>query len=161
MLSLIESSEYAVWARESLWGWPTLLTIHVLGNALVVGLMFIIGLRLLGVFETISYSSLRRLFPVIWVGFAVQFITGFALWATKPTRYIADTAFTLKLVLVIVGVILSVYFYGAVKRESASWDTGGAVSSSTLRFATVSMLVWCGVVIAGRLTAHLGALYAG
>jgi len=162
VLAWLENTEFAVWERgESLWGWPLILTVHVLGTAAVVGLMFVVSLRLLGLFETIPYGSLKRLFPVIWVAFAVQFVSGAMLWMAKPTRYVADTAFVLKVALVAVGFVLALYLYDTLKREAASWEAAGAVSSRGAKFVAANLLVWCGVLIAGRLTAHLGALYSG
>jgi len=162
VLEWLESSQFSVWARgESIWGWPFALTVHALGTALVIGFIFIINLRLLGLFETIPYTSLRRLFPVVWAAFALQFLSGFALWMTKPTRYVADAAFVLKFSLVIVGFVLTLYLYDIMKREAASWEAAGAVSPRGFKFVIPSLLVWCVVVIAGRLTAYLGALYAG
>jgi hypothetical protein len=162
VLASLESSPFSVWERsDSLWGWPFTLTVHTLGTALVIGLIFIINLRLLGLFETIPYTSLKRLFPIVWAAFAVQFLSGFALWMTKPTRYVVDAAFLLKLVLVIVGFVLTLYLYGALKREAASWEAAGAVSPRGFKFVVPSLLLWCVVLIAGRLTAYLGALYTG
>ncbi len=137
------------------------LTLHALGTALVMGFIFIICLRLLGLFETIPYNSLKRLFPVIWAALVLQLLTGFALWMTKPTRYVADVAFLLKFLFVIIGVVLTGYLYGAIKREAASWDAAGAVSSNGAKFVAPSLLAWCIVLVAGRLTAYLGSLYAG
>ena len=136
------------------------LTLHEFGTALVLGFIFIICLRLFGIFETIPYASLRRLFPVIWAALVLQFLTGFALWMTKPTRYVADVAFLLKLLFVIVGIVLTSYLYGFIKREAESWEQGG-VSSPAIKFVPFSLLVWCGVLIAGRLTAYLGSLSSG
>ena len=161
MLTSLEGSEFSALLRSELWGWPLVLSLHALGTAVVVGFIVIISLRLLGLFETISYSSLNRLFPVVWAAIVVQVLTGFALWMTKPTRYVADTAFALKTSLVIIGIVLTVYFYTIMKREAASWDASGAVPARGVKFAAASLLVWCGVVVAGRLTAHLGALYSG
>jgi hypothetical protein len=161
VLGSLENTPFAAWVRESFWGWPIVVTIHVLGTAVVIGLLFIISLRLLGLFETISFTSLKRLFAVVWVALVVQFLSGFALWMTKPTRYVADTAFLLKFSLVIVGVVLTLYFYAAMKREAGAWDAAGARPSRGVKFAAASLLVWCGVIIAGRLTAHLGSLYTG
>jgi hypothetical protein len=121
VLGSLESSQFSAWVRGELWGWPLALTIHAFGTALVLGFIFIISLRLLGIFQTIPYTSLKRLFPVIWVALVLQFLSGFALWMTKPTRYIADTAFVLKFSLVIIGVVLTLYFYATIKREAASW----------------------------------------
>jgi hypothetical protein len=157
-LELLESSDFSAWIRSDLWGWPMALTLHALGTALTVGFIFVIGLRLLGLFELIPYGSLHRLFPAIWLGLVLQLVSGFVLWTAKPTRYVADGAFVLKTLLVIVGVVLTVYFYGIVKREAASWDANGAVSSRVVRLAAAALIVWCTVVITGRLTGYLGAI---
>src|SRR5229473_2369627 len=91
----------------------------------------------------------------------LQLLSGFALWMTKPTRYMADAAFLLKFSFVIIGIILTLYLYGSIKREAASWDAAGAVSSRGTKFVAPSLLVWCVVLVAGRLTAYLGSLYTG
>ena len=161
MLASLENTQFSDWMRSELWGWPLVLTIHVLGTAVVVGFIVIISLRLLGLFETIPYSSLNRLFPVVWVAIVLQLLSGFVLWMTKPTRYVADTAFMLKLSLVIIGIVLTLYFYAMMKRGAASWDAAGTVPSRGIKFAAASLLVWCGVLVAARLTAHLGSLYTG
>jgi hypothetical protein len=159
VLTGLESSPFSVWVKgDSLWGWPFMVTIHTLGTAVVIGLIFIITLRLLGLFETIPYTSLKRLFPVLWVAFVVEFATGFALWATKPTRYVVDGAFLLKFLFVIVGIALTVYLYGTMKREAASWDTSGTVSSNGVKFIAPTLLAWCTVLVLARLTAMLGSI---
>ena len=161
MLAGLENSQFSALLRTELWGWPLALTLHELGTALVLGFIFIICLRLLGIFETIPYTSLKRLFPVIWAAVVLQFLTGFVLWMTKPTRYAADTAFLLKLLFVVIGIVLTSYLYGFIKREAASWEASGAVSSGGIRFVAPSLLAWCVVLVAGRLTAYLGSLYTG
>jgi OmpA-OmpF porin, OOP family len=158
VLSWLENSPFSVWAKgSSLLGWPTLLTIHVLGTALVIGLIIIIHLRLLGLFDSIAYTSLKRLFPALWVGFVVQLLSGAALWVTKATEYAIDVAFLVKLVLVIAGFILALVLYGAVKREAISW---AADTAAPRRYKVVvpALIVWAAVLIFARLTAFLGAL---
>src|SRR6202011_2339344 len=99
-----------------------------------------------GLFETISYRSLSRLFPAIWVAFVLQFLRGFALWMTKPAQYVADGAFVLKSSLVIVGIILTLYFHGAIKREGHAWEAAGAIPSRVVKFVAAALLVWGGDV---------------
>jgi hypothetical protein len=161
VLAWLESSQFSAWVRSELWGWPLALTLHAFGTALVVGFTFIITLRLLGLFETIPYASLSRLFPVIWAALLVQFLSGFTLWMAKPTRYVADGAFVLKLSLVVVGIILTFYLYRTIRREAAAWEAAGAVSSRGVKFVAANLLLWCSVLVAGRLTAYLGPIYAG
>jgi outer membrane protein OmpA-like peptidoglycan-associated protein len=159
MLAWLENSPFSVWAKgSSLLGWPALLTIHVLGTALVIGLIFIIYLRLLGLFDSIAYTSLRRLFPALWAGFVVQLLSGAALWATKATQYTVDVAFVLKLALVVAGFILALVLYGAVKQKAVSWAADTAAVPRRFAFVVPSLLVWGAVVVLSRLTAFLGVL---
>ena len=158
MLEWLESTQFSAWVRNELWGWPMALTVHAFGTALVIGFVLIIGLRLLGLFELIPYSLLNRLFPVIWVALVLQLLSGFALWSTKPTQYVVDVAFLVKFSLVIVGTILTLSLYRTVKREAASWEAKGAVSSRGVQFVAAALVVWCVVLVASRLTAHLGAI---
>jgi hypothetical protein len=158
VLDYLQSTDYATWVRES-WGWPFALTLHAFGNAIVVGLVFIICLRVLGLFRTIPYTSLNRLIPVIWIGIAIQVYSGLTLWVSKPARYLADGMFEWKFTLVVLGVIMTVYFQNTLKRETASWGAAGAVTSRGVRIVAATALVWAAVLVAGRLTAYLGQLY--
>ena len=160
MLAWLANTEYATWVRESLWGWPISLTFHAFGNGAVIGLIFIISLRLVGLFRTIPFTSLNRLFPVIWFAIVVQALSGFSLWMSKPDRYITDGMFLAKFTFVIIGVVVTLYFQSTIKREAAAWEAKGAVSSRGVKFAAAAALVWAAVLTTGRLTAYLGTLYS-
>jgi hypothetical protein len=159
MLTYLGDTDYAAWVRESLWGWPMALTFHAFGTAIVIGLIFIIGLRLSGMFRTIPYASLSGLFPVIWIGIVCQIASGVSLWMTKPSRYTGDTMFDSKFSLVVISITVTVFFQRMIKRNSASWQAAGTVPSGAVRFAAYMALLWAGVLVAGRLTAYLGTLY--
>ena len=158
MLEWLESSQFSAWIRTDLWGWPLALTFHALGTALIVGFILIIALRLFGLFKMIPYTLLDRLFPVVWGALGLQFVSGFMLWMAKPTQYVGDIAFVVKFLLVIVGIVLTLYLYRTIKREAASRDAKGTASSQAVRLGSAALLLWCVVLIAGRLTAHLGAI---
>lgn len=158
MLDAIANSSFAQWVNASA-GWPLALTIHAFGTATVVGLMFIIGLRLLGFFGTIPYTSLNKLVPLIWIAVVFQAISGFTLWVTKPAAYLADGMFEVKFTLVIIACVVMWYFHSTLKREAAAWEAAGTVSSRGLKFVVASCLLWAAVTIGGRLTAYLGSLY--
>jgi hypothetical protein len=161
VLQWLEATQYADLIRNELWGWPLVLTIHVFGTATVVGFFFIIGLRLLGFFKMVPYASLSRLIPVVWVAVALQLISGFTLWITKPTQYVADLAFMLKMLLVLGGALLTLRVGRILRQEAAAWDAAGDASARGRRAATATLLVWCGVLVLGRFTAYLGPLYSG
>ena len=159
MLDWLQNTEYATWVRES-WGWPFALTLHAFGNAIVVGLIFIICLRVLGLFRTIPFTSLNKLIPIIWIGLIIQVYSGFTLWSSKPTKYLSDGMFQWKFTLVVLGVIITYYFHGTLNRETAGWAAAGRVPSKSVRLVALTALVWAAVLVAGRLTAYLGQLYS-
>ena len=158
MLQWLEHTEYADWVREST-GWPLALTIHAFGTAIVIGFMFIIGLRLLGLFRTLPYAWITKLFPIIWIAVVFQFISGFTLFMTKPAQYVNDPMFDTKISFVIAGAIVTAYFQRTMKREAPAWETAGSVSTRGAKFVAVAALLWFGVLVAGRLTAYLSSLY--
>jgi hypothetical protein len=146
--------------RQS-WGWALALTFHAFGNAIVVGLIFIISMRLLGFFKTIPYTSLNRLLPVIWIGFVIQVISGTTLWVSKPARYLADGMFQFKLFFVIAAMVVTILFHQILNRETPVWQSTGlaAVKGNMRVWVGVTALLWAAVLVAGRLTAYLGQLY--
>lgn len=157
MFEWLEALPLSEFIRTDIWGWPVALTLHVIGTALLVGLIFVIGLRFLGLFELIPYSSLTRLLPLVWFAFGLQVLSGFLLWMTKASRYVADGAFELKVLLIVVGVALTYQFSKTMQREAVNWDRAGAVASHKARTVAAIMLVWAGVLITGRLTGYLGS----
>ena len=50
LLASLEATGFASWLRESgsIWGYPTVLTLHTLGLGVLVGASTVIDLRLLG-----------------------------------------------------------------------------------------------------------------
>jgi hypothetical protein len=158
VFEFLQHTAYSAWVRES-WGWALALAVHAFGNATVVGLVFIIAMRLFGLFRTLPYTTLPKFFPFIWVAILFQFASGFTLWMSKPGRYVKDPVFDIKFSLVIIGVALLVYFQKTITRESPDWQSAGKVTSRGMVFAGAAALCWAFVIIMGRLTAYLGSLY--
>jgi hypothetical protein len=158
VLEWLAHTRYAEWVDQS-WGWPVALTVHAFGTATVVGLIFIIGLRLAGLFQTIPYTALNRLMPLVWIAVACQVASGVTLWMTKPAQYLADGMFEVKFILVVIASVVMWYFHGTMRREAAAWEAKGAVSPRGLKLGAAACVLWAAVTIGGRLTAYLGSLY--
>ena len=159
MLNWLETTSYAEWVNQSSWGWALALTIHAFGTATVVGLTFIIGLRLFGLFGTIPYTSMNKLVPFIWFAAACQILSGITLWITKPAQYLADGMFEVKFILLLIALIVTRIFQVTMQREAAGWEAKGAVSPRGRKLVAATCLLWAAVTIGGRLTAYLGSLY--
>ena len=84
-LTAVEGSGFAIWVRESnsIWAYPTVLTFHTIGLAVLVGANVAFDLRLLGFGSSLAMDDLRPLFRAMWVGFWVNAISGVMLLA-KP-----------------------------------------------------------------------------
>lgn len=159
MLEWLEFTPYAIWIKQSLHGWAIMLTFHAFGNAVVVGTIFIVALRLSGTFRPLPYTFVKKLIPLIWVGVVVQVLSGFSLFLTKPARYMADGLFQWKLGLVVAGIIATIYLQKTLARDAAGWEDTNSVSANGKRFVAATAIFWAGVLIMGRLTAYVGQLY--
>jgi hypothetical protein len=147
-LSWLEATGLSVWIRESLWGYPIVLSSHAVGMAVVVGMVTMIDIRVLGFARKIPISSFNSLFTLTWAGFAVNFISGCLLFTGDPAKFFFSTTFRVKIILIIIGMISVWQLLRAVT------DTGES-SSKAKTIAVVSLLCWFGAITAGRLTAYL------
>ena len=68
MFEQLENTSLAIWVGESLWGYPLMLGLHVVGLAIVVGIFSILNLRLLGAFAGMHFAIFRPLIGLAWVG---------------------------------------------------------------------------------------------
>jgi hypothetical protein len=156
MFEALENSTAAIWVGESLWGYPLLLSLHVVGLATVAGIFLMLDLRILGFNKGVSYESFLSLFGLAWVGLAVNAISGTALFSSQATTFISSTPFLLKIGSITVGVICAVMIRGKLRESAASWDVSdNATSGSTRLLAVISILCWIGAIGAGRLIAYL------
>ena len=159
-LQALSMTEYAEWVRSSNYGWAISLTFHAFGNAAVIGLSFIIALRIFGFFRTIPLTSLSRLFPVIWISIVVQVLSGSSLWMTKPDKYVSAGMFDAKFTFVVFGCIVTAYFQSILAKEAPAWQASGKVPPHGAAWAAATALLWAAVLTTGRLTAYLGTLYS-
>jgi hypothetical protein len=85
MIDAIENSAYAIWVRESpsIWAFTTILSLHAMGLAIIVGINTMIALRLLGYVPTIPVNSLRKLYPWMYLGFTINAFSGLSLLAAN------------------------------------------------------------------------------
>src|SRR5205807_10393630 len=98
----LDQSAMGAAVRESLWLFPTIETVHLLGMAALVGTVAVLDLRLLGwAMRRERVSALAgRLLPWAWPGFAVQVVTGVLLFPSEAVTVYSDPASRLKMILI-------------------------------------------------------------
>jgi hypothetical protein len=153
--SSLENSSIAMRIGES-WWFPLLESIHVISIALVVGSLLMVDLRLIGIAAR-SYAVSRmskEMIPWTWVAFVVSVATGFGLFITRANHYMENPAFQIKLLAMgLAGLNMWLFHFG-VFRNVAQWDTE-VTPSSAKASAALSLLLWVGVILAGRWVGHL------
>ena len=143
--------------RESLYGFPVLLTAHVLAICLFLGLVIMMDLRLIGIGNRhLSFSDLQRaLFPWQMLGMALASITGIALFYAQPLHYYGKGFFWLKMALMIVAAINALAFHNTTYRSVGVWDRPAGVPPAAAKAAgVISLVVWGSVLVFGRLVAY-------
>ena len=153
-LTALHDSAFSTWLRESetVWAFPTVLTVHTFGMMLLVGCAWVVDLRLLGVARSIPIGPLRPLFRVMWAAFWINLATGVLLFIADPERKATSMLFGFKMLLIIVNLPLLKRLERAVSREGPEPAT---VGGGTRRLAAASAALWAGTIFAGRLLGYM------
>jgi len=150
-LKALQQSGIALGIRDSLYWFPTLEAVHVVALSLVFGTILIVDLRVLGV------ASTRRLFRRVsgealrwtWLAFAVAVVTGALMFASNAVVYFDNLSFRIKMVLIVLaGLNMLAFHY--TEGDSASWHRSVPVPTLSKVCAIASILLWIGVIGAGR-----------
>ena len=150
----LQDSAFTEWllGSESIWTYPTVLTLHTIGMAILVGASFVVHLRILSVADGIPLRRLRQLYRFIWLGFIINLATGLVLFVTQAADRIVDPVFYVK-----IGSIAGALWFGAlVKRRAIDPASAPAVPTRQSRsLSAASLGLWIVAIVAGRLMAYL------
>jgi len=156
LLTSLEHSAFSTWVRESgsLWAYPGILFMHTIGLAFLVGTNAAIDLRLLGVARRVSLAPMEKLFPIMWLGFWINAVSGSILLAADATTKLTNPTFAVKMGFIALALI-NVFLirrrvFHAVPLEPNHVPAIGKLLAST------SLLFWTGAITAGRLMAYFG-----
>jgi hypothetical protein len=155
-LSMIEHLRFSQWVigSGSIWAYPTIIFLHSVGMGMVAGINGAIDLRLVGLSPKIPIKPLGRLFPIMWLGFALNLVTGTMLLMADATTKLTNPDFGVKMVFVILGVVILRMMQTSVFGDPKIDD--GPLSARTRRLAWISLACWVGAITAGRLLAYVG-----
>ena len=155
MIDAIENSAYAVWVRESpsIWAYTTILSLHAMGLAIIVGINAIIALRLLGYVPDIPVAKLRKLFPWMYIGFTVNAFSGLSLLAANLDNDVHNWMFLTKLTLIALSMI-NLELTRAKVFDDPLVVNGTGVPARAKTFAIASLVLWSLAICAGRLSEY-------
>ncbi len=161
----MDLSRFAVWLaetqgsialHESLYVYTWIEAAHVIGITLFVGTIAMVDLRLLGrAFASTPVSEMTaRILPWTFAGFFIMAVTGLLLFYAIPVRTFHSVWFRLKIALFIVAAINIWFFHRHVQRNREQWDRAKVPPRRARVAAAISLAVWAGVVVAGRMIAY-------
>src|SRR3954470_12608083 len=157
----IEESGFSQWVRgaDSLFAFPGILLLHTIGMGLEVGINTTFDLRILGFAPAVRLQSFQKFFPVMWIGFWMNAITGTILLSVNATKLTQNPDFWVKLAFIALAVV-NVQMLKKQVFQSPLLDgttTEETIPSSRARIlAITSMFFWIGAITSGRLLAYVG-----
>jgi hypothetical protein len=152
----LASTPWSIALHESLHVYPLIESTHVLTLALFVGLAIMLDLRLLGLtLRHVPVSEVTaRLLPWTKAGFVIMFITGVLLFYAIPVRTYQSIFFRAKVAMLILAGLNVWLFHSRVEQRVADWDLAPVTPVAARMAAIVSLTLWAGIVIAGRMIAY-------
>jgi len=156
-ISAIDNSALAEWIRESpsVIGYTAILSVHVVGLALVIGISVVIALRLLGAVPELPLAPLRKAFPILYVAFWCNFISGLGLLVADASKMFSFPVFWIKMAFIVLGVLVMRALRNAVFGDAVlARSTLGDAPPLARKLAFASLVCWAGALIAGRLTSY-------
>ncbi|OFV92615.1 MAG: hypothetical protein A3G76_00550 [Acidobacteria bacterium RIFCSPLOWO2_12_FULL_65_11] len=142
--------------EASAYGFPLLLTAHVLSMCLFLGLIFMMDLRLIGIAHRQTPVSViqQRLFPWQMLGVTVMNISGFVLFYSQPVYYWGKLFFWVKMLIMVMAGANALIFHLTTYRTVASWDSDPNPPLGAKLAGVLSIVLWIGVLSFGRLIAY-------
>ncbi len=148
----IESTAVAAAIRESAILFPAVESVHVIALTFVVGSIWIVDLRLLGIAS--RNRSVTRLtneiLPWTWGSFVIATVTGLLLASSVATRYYENVPLRIKLVLLALAGLNMLLFHTTTYRSVSRWDMDVKPPQAARIAAGVSILFWTAIVGFGR-----------
>jgi hypothetical protein len=138
------------------WIVPAVQTIHILAITVVAASALMIDLRLIGVFS--ADRPLRevsaRFLPLVWWPLLVLLATGAIMIIGEPARSLKNPAFQLKMALLVTVLVVTALYQLLLRRDPALGSPTSSHRGTATAIATLSMLLWSGIIFAGRWIAY-------
>ena len=151
----LEATAAATAMRQWLWLYPIIEILHILGFVVLVGSAAMFDLRLLGFSRQLPVTGMER-HLLTWARLSVLVIvpTGGLMFVAHAAEFAGNSAFRLKLVLLVLAALNAALFHLRPFRQVAGWDHGTRAPLAARVAAGLSLMLWTGVIACGRLLAY-------
>jgi hypothetical protein len=132
------------------WAFPMSEAAHFFGLCLLIGSIGIIDLRLLGFARSLSLRAVHQLLLLVWIGFGINLVTGVLFIFASADFYYANTAFRVKLILLLLAGANALWYQLTVHKEIDTWPETGDAPSQAKLIAGISLGLWISIIFFGR-----------
>ena len=153
--SWLENSTWAESTRQSLWLYPALEIVHLIGIVILVGSAFMFDLRLLGFSKNLPVTSLaEHLLPWSRRGLLLIIPSGILLFSTNAITLGVDPTFWLKMTLLVLAALNVLVFHKFIFKVQYQSEDLYELPLPAKISAVISIMAWIGIISCGRLLAY-------
>jgi len=130
--------------NQNEWSFPVTEVFHIAGFALLIGTIFMVDLRLmgLGMKRQSAAEVLKGTAPWTLLGLAVVLISGPLIFLSDPVLYLNNASFRFKITMLLIAILYNWTLHRSVANKSNPGTLGVLVGG-------VSACMWVSVIFAG------------
>jgi uncharacterized membrane protein len=143
----LQDNSFIAMVNGTAWTAAALEIVHYFSMFILVGSMVIVDLRVLGLVGRRQDATqlADRLFPWIWASLALNFLSGFFMFAGSATAYYRNDIFYDKVGVILLAIVANII----VQQKVRKWDQLPVMPAWAKLIAVVSIGLWIGAIIAG------------
>jgi len=142
------------------WTLPLVKTLHYFAITALVGIVWLVDLRIFGLAKRLPLGPLQRLMPWAVAAFLGAAGSGYVLLRLAPVNSLGppiNIAFAAKMLfLVLIGLNDVLYVATGLRRQVDAIGAGESAPASAKIVAGVSLALWTGVIFWSRMLTFLG-----
>src|SRR5580693_10470335 len=154
-LLFLEDLSFSHWVKEAqtIWAFPMILFVHTFGMAIVAGGAAMLSLILLGFWPAGPIKPFGRMFPLLWVAFGINAVTGTMMLVADATTKLTTLDFYLKMAFVFAGLFVLIRMRRQIFEDPKLDQV--PVTGNAKMLAWASLVCWFGAITTGRLLAYV------
>lgn len=143
----LQDNSFIDFINGTAWTAAALEVIHYFSMFILVGSTIIVDLRVLGLLGRRESAAqlAERLFPWIWYSLALNFLSGFLMFAGTAVSYYRNDVFHDKIGVVFLAIAATAVLQVKMRRSEQSL----AIPAGAKFIALISILLWAGAIVAG------------
>jgi len=154
----IGSTQLSIWIQDHGESFvPAVQVIHILSISAILISTLMINARILGFGFSDRALNLviKRFSPAIYLALTCLLLTGVAMIIGEPARSLANIAFQVKMLFLLSALLIFFIFKKTANQDPQYWEKSHQRQFFAKLLALTSIVLWIGIVFAGRWIAYL------